>query len=92
VEKMPHAKNTQKVSEHQIVFVLKAILGIHSYLVTQNVLKITTVHQIEYARIKSVLTPVQDFVVLMLFAQFQITSQVVIVSKVTRVTQQCLAN
>ena len=92
VEKMLSAENTQKMSKHRIVFVLKTILGIHSYLVTQNVLIITTVNQIEYAGIKSVLTPAQDFVVTILFAQFQTMFQLVIVSKVTLVTHQCLAN
>ena len=86
---MLFAKNTQKFSKHQIVSVSKAILGI---LANQNVLKILTVQQIVNARIKSVLTPAQDFVATILFAQFQTMFQVVIVAKVTRVTHQCLAN
>ena len=89
---MPLAINTQKVSVCQIVPALKAILGIHSHHANQNVLKITTVHQIEDARIKSVSTPALDCVVTILFAQFQAMFQVVIVAKVTRVTHQCLAN
>ena len=89
---MPLAKNIQKVSMHQIVSALKAMLGIHSHHVTQNVLKIMTVQQIVNARIKSASTPAQDFVVPILFAQFQAMFQVVIVAKVTRVTHQCLAN
>ena len=44
-----------------------------------------TVQQIKYVGIKIVLTPAQDCVVLMLFAQFQAMFQVVIVSMVTRV-------
>ena len=51
-----------------------------------------TVQQIEYAGIKTVSTPAQDCVVLMLFAQFQAMFQVVIVSKVTLGIRQCLAN
>ena len=89
---MPLAKSIQKLSMHQIVSVLKAILGIHSLHANQNVLKIMTVQQIVNARIKSVLTPALDFVVQILFAQFQTMFQVVIVAKVTRVTHQCLAN
>ncbi len=89
---MLFAINTQKVSLHQIVSALKAILGIHSYHVNQNALKMMTVQQIVNARIKSVLTPAQGFVVTMLFAQFQAMFQVVIVPKVTWVTRQCLAN
>ena len=89
---MPLAKNIQKVSVHQIVSALKAILGIHSHHADQNVLKIMTVQQIVNARIKSVSILAQDCVVSMLFAQFQTIDQAVIVSKVTRVTHQCLAN
>ena len=86
---MLFAISTQKVSMHQIVPVSKAILGIHA---DQNVLKIMTVQQIVNARIKSASTPAQDFVVPILFAQFQAMFQVVIVVKVTPVTRQCLAN
>ena len=89
---MLFAKNTQKVIEHQIVSVSKAILGIHSHHANQNVLKIMTVQQIVNARIKSVSTLAQDFVVTILFAQFQTMFQVVIVAKVTLVTHQSLAN
>ena len=89
---MLFASNTQKVSVHQIVPALKAILGIHSHHADQNVLKITTVQQIVNARTKTVSTPAQDFVVTTLFAQFQTMFQVVIVAKVTRVTRQSLAN
>ena len=89
---MPLAKNIQKLSMHQIVSALKAMLGIHSHHANQNVLKIMTVQQIVNARIKSVPTPAQDFVVTILFAQFQTMFQVVIVAKVTRVMRRCLAN
>ena len=89
---MPLAKNIQKLSVHQIVSAIKAMLVIHSHHANQNVLKIMTVQQIEYARIKSVLTPALDFVVPILFAQFQTIFQAVIVAKVTLVTHQCLAN
>ena len=92
VERMQSAINTQTVSKHPIVSVLKDILVIHSHHANQNVLKILTVHQIEYARTKSVSTPAQNFVVTILFAQFQTMFQVVIVAKVTRVTRQSLAN
>ena len=89
---MPLAKNIQKLSMHQIVSALKAMLGIHSHHADQCVLIITTVQQIVNARIKSVSTPALDFVVPILFAQFQTIFQVVIVAKVTPVTHQCLAN
>jgi hypothetical protein len=65
-------------------------LEIHSLLVDQNVLKIQIVQEIEYARIKNVLIPAQDFVASMLFAQLQIMYQAVIVFKVTLVTLQWL--
>ena len=89
---MQFAKNTQKVSKHRIVSVSKAILEIHSHRADQNVLRIMTVQQIVNARIKSVSTLAQDFVVTILFAQFQTMFQVVIVDKVTLATHQCLAN
>ena len=89
---MPLAKNIQKVSVHQIVSALKAMLGIHSHHANQNVPKIMTVQQIVNARIKSVSTLALDCVVQILFAQFQTMFQVVIVAKVIRVTHQCLAN
>jgi hypothetical protein len=92
VERMPLAENIQKVSVHQIASALKAMLGIHSHHADQNVLKIMTVQQIEYAEIKSVSTHAQEFVVTTLFAQFQTMFQVVIVATVTLVTHQCLAN
>ena len=76
---MPFAINTEPEKEQQLVSVLKAILEIHSCHVDLNVLKIMIVQQIEYAKIKSVSTPVQDCVVSMLFAQFQAMFQVVIV-------------
>ena len=87
---MPFAINTEPEKEQQLVSVLKAILEIHSCHVDLNVLKIMIVQQIEYAKIKSVSTPVQDCVVSMLFAQFQTIDQAVIVYKVTLVTPQCL--
>ena len=77
---MLFAINIQKVIVHQIVPALKAILGIHSHHANQNVLKIMTVQQIVNARIKSVSTLAQDFVVTILFAQFQTMFQVVIVN------------
>ena len=86
MEKMPLAKNIQKLSVHQIVSALKAMLGIRSHHANQNVLKIMTVQQIEYVGIKSVSTHAQEFVVTTLFAQFQTMFQVVIVAKVTLVT------
>jgi hypothetical protein len=89
---MQYAKNTQKVSKHQIVSVSKAILGIHFHHVDQNVLRIMTVQQIVNAGIKSVSTPALDFVVTILFAQFQTMFQVVIVTKGTWVTRLSLAN
>jgi hypothetical protein len=87
---MPFAINTEPEKEQQLVSVFKAILGIHSCHVDLNVLKITTVQQIECARIKNVSIPAQDCVVSMLFAQFRTIDQAVIVSKVTRVTPQSL--
>ena len=87
MESMPYAISTQTESTQQLVPVKKVILGIHFHHANQNVLKIRTVQQIEYARVKSVSTPAQDFVVSILFAQFQTMLQVVIVSKVMRVMQ-----
>jgi hypothetical protein len=87
---MPFAINTEPEKEQQLVSVLKDILEILSCHVDLNVLKIMIVRQIEYARIKSVLTLVQDCVVSMLFAQFRTIDQAVIASKVTLVTPQCL--
>ena len=89
---MQSAINTQTGSKHPIVSVLKDILVIHSHHANQNVLKIMTVQQIVNARIKSVSTLAQDFVVTILFAQFQAMFQVVIVNKVTWAMRQCLAN
>ena len=88
---MLFVKNIQVLIEQQLVLVLKDILGIHSWRVDQNVLKIMIVLEIGYAGIKSVSIPVQDCVVSMLFALFPIMFQGVIVSKVTRVTLQYLA-
>ena len=92
MESMPYAISTQTESTQQLVPVKKVILGIHFHHANQNVLKIRTVQQIEYARVKSVSTPAQDSVAPILFAQFQIIFEVVIVAKVTRVTHQGLAN
>lgn len=75
-----------KEKELQLVLVFKDILEIHSLLVDQNVLKIQIAQEIECAGIKSVLILAQDFVALMLSAQFQTMYQVVIVYKVTLVT------
>jgi hypothetical protein len=79
---MLFAINIRNVIVHQIVPALKAILGIHSHHANQNVLKIMTVQQIVNAKLKSVSTLAQDFVVTILFAQFQTMFQVVIVLKV----------
>ena len=87
---MLFVKNIPVLIEQQPVLVLKDILGIHSWRVDQNVLKIMIVLETGYAGIKSVSIPVQDCVVSMLFALFPITFQGVIVSKVTRVTHQYL--
>jgi hypothetical protein len=89
-ETMLFVKNIPVLIEQQPVLVLKDILGIHSWRVDQNVLKIMIVLETGYAGIKSVSIPVQDCVVSMLFALFPITFQGVIVSKVTRVTHQYL--
>jgi hypothetical protein len=82
VEIMQFARDI-KEKEQPLVAVFQDILVIHSSPVDQNVLKIQTVQEIEYAEIKSVSIPAQDFVVSMLFAQYQIISQDVIVYKVT---------
>jgi hypothetical protein len=85
VETMLFARDI-KEKELQLVLVFKDILEIHSLLVDQNVLKIQIAQEIECAGIKSVLILAQDFVALMLSAQFQTMYQVVIVYKVTLVT------
>ena len=99
MERMPYAISTQTETTQQLVPVLKAILEIHSHHADQNVLKIATVQQIEYAGIRSVSNPAQDFVVSIRSAQFQTMFKVVIVSKDMSATQsagiqiaQCLAN
>ena len=82
---MPFARDIQE-KELQLAAAYRDISEIHSCLVDQNVLKIQTVPEIECAEIKSVLIPVQDFVVSMLFAQFQTMYHNVIAYKVTLVT------